>query len=623
MASKTLPASDQISAKVNGAGAAAYSTGVKTKWHAEEQNALYGRLVGATYSIDAFDLWLGGQQVISGTTVTAENPQGGPDLYGRQFFFSGATGAKPWADGAIQGLGWYGGKYAFRAGRATGTEWDDASIGTYSVAIGDACTASGETSVSIGYNNAAADQTSIAIGISNSISGGVGGVAVGSTNVLTSAVAAYAFGQGSNISAPSDPGFAFGSYCTVTHRGAFIFGGNADGLGNLSSLENYGISLGSRSTVPTLHISPGSGSAGTTVGRVAIALGATLPTARLDVLGSSASYASLRIRTRTAQPSAPNAGDVDFDGTDLFIYAGGSWEQLTNQVTASLAFSAITAGTNAAALVVGTGGSLTVSGSGTINATTLLGSTWAAPAAIGTGTPAAATFTDATLGSANTLTWTSRTKVTAPSDGVLYITKNDGTSTSVGIGFGDDAGDARIYQNGTASIAVTRNDAGGFASIYAGEMRASGMLLTTVAGSYFGDANRALFSATASGVVKLFDSGGTAPAAFCANALVSAKTTAYPVVAADTGTVFTDEGAGGAFAFTLPTAVVGYRYTFIRTTANTITVTAAAADTIQVEGTTTAAAGSITLDTDGASVTLVAINATEWITVAKTGTVTA
>lgn len=39
----------------------------------------------------------------------------------------------------------------------------------------------------------------------------------------------------------------------------------------------------------------------------------------------------------------------------------------------SSAFSAITAGTNAAALVMGTGGSLTVSGSGTINATSLGG----------------------------------------------------------------------------------------------------------------------------------------------------------------------------------------------------------------------------------------------------------
>lgn len=63
------------------------------------------------------------------------------------------------------------------------------------------------------------------------------------------------------------------------------------------------------------------------------------------------------------------------------------------------AFSAITSGTNAAAaMVVGTGASLTVSGSGTINSTTLGGATFAAPGPIGSTTPStvASTTTTAT-----------------------------------------------------------------------------------------------------------------------------------------------------------------------------------------------------------------------------------
>ena len=57
-------------------------------------------------------------------------------------------------------------------------------------------------------------------------------------------------------------------------------------------------------------------------------------------------------------------------------------------------FSLITSGTNtAAAMVVGTGSSISVTGSGTNDATTLGGKTFAAPAAIGSGTPASGAFT--------------------------------------------------------------------------------------------------------------------------------------------------------------------------------------------------------------------------------------
>lgn len=58
------------------------------------------------------------------------------------------------------------------------------------------------------------------------------------------------------------------------------------------------------------------------------------------------------------------------------------------------AFSTIQDGTNTtAAMIIGTGASLTHAGSGSVSATDLLSSTWANPAAIGNGTPAAGTFT--------------------------------------------------------------------------------------------------------------------------------------------------------------------------------------------------------------------------------------
>jgi hypothetical protein len=52
-------------------------------------------------------------------------------------------------------------------------------------------------------------------------------------------------------------------------------------------------------------------------------LGSTLPTALLDLEGSTTARASLRIRTGVA-PSAPNDGDIWNDGTDLFVRIGGT-----------------------------------------------------------------------------------------------------------------------------------------------------------------------------------------------------------------------------------------------------------------------------------------------------------
>ena len=66
-------------------------------------------------------------------------------------------------------------------------------------------------------------------------------------------------------------------------------------------------------------------------------------------------------------------------------------------------FDAIGGGTNnsANAMIVGNTSSLTYSGSGTINASSLEGSTWENPPAMGTTTPAAATFTTVTAKTAN------------------------------------------------------------------------------------------------------------------------------------------------------------------------------------------------------------------------------
>lgn len=104
---------------------------------------------------------------------------------------------------------------------------------------------------------------------------------------------------------------------------------------------------------------------------------------------ASAQFANQGTTTTVLHGNA--AGNPSFGAVNLATDVTGALSGGT------VPFNTISSGTNAtAAMLVGTGASLGVSGTGTINATTLNGTTFAAPAAIGTGTPAAATFTTLT-----------------------------------------------------------------------------------------------------------------------------------------------------------------------------------------------------------------------------------
>lgn len=101
---------------------------------------------------------------------------------------------------------------------------------------------------------------------------------------------------------------------------------------------------------------------------------------------------------------------------------------------------------------------------------------------------------------------------------------------------------------------------------------------------------------------------------------VEPKTANYPVLAADSGKTFTNEGTTAKRNFTLPAAVAGLFYTFIVIDADGLTVTAAAGDTIRLSAAVSAAAGNTDSTTVGSVVRLEAINATEWIATSIVGT---
>ena len=121
----------------------------------------------------------------------------------------------------IQGLGtrlmWYPAKSAFRAGTVwtldsrTGTEWDDANIGTGSVAMGDGTMASGQESFAMGRSSSATGNYAVAFGDLSTASG-FASVAAGASDQATGN---YAVALGQSNTANSDFSMALGAYAVT------------------------------------------------------------------------------------------------------------------------------------------------------------------------------------------------------------------------------------------------------------------------------------------------------------------------------------------------------------------------------------------------------------------------
>jgi hypothetical protein len=78
--------------------------------------------------------------------------------------------------------------------------------------------------------------------------------------------------------------------------------------------------------------------------------------------------------------------------------------------------------------------------------------------------------------------------------------------------------------------------------------------------------------------------------------------------------------APASFRPTSPRVAAGLEFTFVVQDADGITVTAATGDTIRQAGSVSATGGTAASTTIGDTLTLVAINATEWVAVASHGT---
>lgn len=114
-----------------------------------------------------------------GKSLLRVNINGGA-VFGGEFTGS-STGSNCTSGGSgaacvpIEGAGtrmmWSPEKAAFRAGYINGTQWDDANIGLYSVAMGQSVRASGDNAVAMGLRNSAINGSSFAVGEDNTASG--------------------------------------------------------------------------------------------------------------------------------------------------------------------------------------------------------------------------------------------------------------------------------------------------------------------------------------------------------------------------------------------------------------------------------------------------------------------
>lgn len=132
-------------------------------------------------------------------------------------------------------LAFFPNKSAFRAGTASGTEWDDANVGAYSVALGRQVTASGinsfatgalsqataEYAIAMGYDASASGQRSLALGM-NAVAGGLAATALGMGSVATGD---YAIAIGNNSTADAPNSMALGYYTRTNGQlGSVVIG---------------------------------------------------------------------------------------------------------------------------------------------------------------------------------------------------------------------------------------------------------------------------------------------------------------------------------------------------------------------------------------------------------------
>ena len=201
----------------------------------------------------------------------------------------------PPAQGAGKRMMWYGDKGAFRVGNVNGTHWDQDSIGIYSFASGQNCVASGVMSTALGQGTTARGGFSFAIGVF-SIASGNSSTSIGQLTIA-SASNSTAFGYQTTASGEFSTSMGFQTIATGNSSmsigvltKAKAFGSLTIGVSN-DDLDNPTTWIPDE-TDRLFQIGNGDGVASVRSNALTVlrngnmGIGTTVPTVRLDVIGS-------------------------------------------------------------------------------------------------------------------------------------------------------------------------------------------------------------------------------------------------------------------------------------------------------------------------------------------------
>lgn len=153
-----------------------------------------------------------------------------------------ATGVIPAAGAGVR-LMWYPAKAAFRAGHVLSTQWDEANVGAYSVAMGYSTVASGLASTATGFSTSAIGDYSVAMG-RNAFASGLYATALGYNNQASgdhaAAIGPGAFATGDYATAIGNDTEASGNYALAMGYDTEASGNYATAMGRFTTAQAYG-----------------------------------------------------------------------------------------------------------------------------------------------------------------------------------------------------------------------------------------------------------------------------------------------------------------------------------------------------------------------------------------------
>ena len=219
--------------------------------------------------------------------------------------------------------------------------------------------------------------------------------------------------------------------------------------------------------------------------------------------------------------------------------------------------------------------------------------------------------------------WNGRSRLYSDNDGDIRLTDSSGTSFGL-LQFGGTSGSEPALKKSGAGLQARLASDLGFASFEANLITGYGGVQVGTSSESFRWFGRSRFYSDNDGDVNLRSSNATDTAGLRCGRVVEASTAVAASPNAldvlESRKLLTNEGATARNDHDLPSAVAGVAYTFVVQDSDGMRINAAAGDTIRIAGSVSAAAGYIESTTIGDAVTVVAINATEWVATNLVGT---